>query len=1086
MMAMVTIQTQWFVAAGVASADGSREKPFHDLWQAARDAGPGDTIHIAAGAYFGRYDRSSWIIDCPRLSIIGGYSRDFSARMPWKTPSIFGVFAGYESTRENNLITGRGDHSGLTIDGLCFDSSGANIYGDKLVEGIRSYPTMAGAIASFNAPDVTIRNCVFANSATGGVELSGAGSRFENNLLINLIGPSMLDLRGSAQMIQQPIVAKGNSFCFIHDVSVPAGSGADMAIGIRINCPASVQENIFVGCGNAAISLFVDPARVAIDSNLFFLTPRDILVNRSQCSLAEITEKNLEEMEDIGVKSAAANVIENPQLAGLKAEWLDAWSRHLLANYLNPPRDTINAFRSAAGLAAAAPADLDKPEQKGGLAPRLAVSDVLALSLAARQGAHPVELPAAVPPQPATAAPVYRPIEWTAVGTPDPSLADVRVELRAALGMEQNAALLSDATPETHMGVRVFQPGSDDVWLFVLIARSTLPARQYDEAIKFNRGMDAESTYLLRGTYRTGIASSQQKMTMIVESIVPGPPLAPPVSARPAGRDWFVKAGSTGGDGTREKPFRDPFQALEKVEGGDAIHVAGGDYFGKLRSGRWNISIRNLALLGGYNADFSSRDPWAYPVRFLLHEEEKAKGTPAGTILFSEENSDGLIVDGFIFDGLSWNQYGKNGSLDFDHSPNAPLISLRGARAPVTVRNCLFVNGSAGAVIMNCSYAVFENNIILNTSGDSLVLRADGPGPCTIRNNTLLFACDPTARAGTGKSSSGGTLLQLSGRAAVDVGSNIFAFADNFGARSSIAQQNVSFDRNIFAANLFNHLTDAGYLWADSSNWERRAVMDSAFASIIGTHLELPTLPVDPGFADAALSRLFTLPSRISQEDWKTIARQIGSSATPAPPAENSAAGTDKTTKPAGTGSLDDLLAQLGNNKPKPPDDPKAGKAGPVFCPLFDWKKALILARNTPDTSPGARRVQLAVSFAATDTKADVQYVRITAQQIDAGRASLDNKPVELDVTQARDSSTNSTLFPSGMGKDNYEAYSVSAAEGTTRTRIAIVVKLDTAASRFIDRATSTDTVRIRGTARTTADAGALSVVVDTAEAASG
>jgi hypothetical protein len=51
--------------------------------------------------------------------------------------------------------------------------------------------------------------------------------------------------------------------------------------------------------------------------------------------------------------------------------------------------------------------------------------------------------------------------------------------------------------------------------------------------------------------------------------------------------------------------------------------------------------------------------------------------------------------------------------------------------------------------------------------------------------------------------------------------------------------------------------------------------------------------------------------------------------------------------------------------------------------------------------------------------------------------------------------------------------------------RIAIVVKLDTAASRFIHRGTSTDMVRIRGTARTTPDAGALSIVVDTAEAAS-
>ncbi len=82
-----------------------------------------------------------------------------------------------------------------------------------------------------------------------------------------------------------------------------------------------------------------------------------------------------------------------------------------------------------------------------------------------------------------------------------------------------------------------------------------------------------------------------------------------------------------GGDGSREKPFRDPFQALEKAEGGDTIHVASGAYLGKLRSGKWKILIRNLALLGGYDAEFTARDPWKNPTRFVLDPEERAKGT---------------------------------------------------------------------------------------------------------------------------------------------------------------------------------------------------------------------------------------------------------------------------------------------------------------------------------------------------------------------------------------------------------------------------------------------------------------------------
>src|SRR5215471_11806069 len=153
--------TDWFVAAGAKQGDGSREKPFHDPWIAIRAAAPGDTICIAAGSYYGRYDRSSWIVDCPRLTICGGYSPDFSKRTPWQTPSILAVFPNYEGSRENNLLNGHIDHSGLVLDGLFFDAAGRNTYGEKPVEGIRSYPNMDGPIASFNAEDVTIKNCIF-------------------------------------------------------------------------------------------------------------------------------------------------------------------------------------------------------------------------------------------------------------------------------------------------------------------------------------------------------------------------------------------------------------------------------------------------------------------------------------------------------------------------------------------------------------------------------------------------------------------------------------------------------------------------------------------------------------------------------------------------------------------------------------------------------------------------------------------------------------------------------------------------------------------------------------------------------------
>ena len=177
----MTQNVDWFVAATNTRGDGSRERPFHDPWLAFRRAEPGDTIHIAAGDYFGRFDRSSWIVNTPKLTVLGGYAKDFSTRTPWKTPSVFACYPGYEYARENSLIAGRDDHSELVLDGLCFDAAGRNKYGDKPGDGISKIPAMDGVIASFSGANVIIRNCIFANSANGGVVHKTASSTGREN-----------------------------------------------------------------------------------------------------------------------------------------------------------------------------------------------------------------------------------------------------------------------------------------------------------------------------------------------------------------------------------------------------------------------------------------------------------------------------------------------------------------------------------------------------------------------------------------------------------------------------------------------------------------------------------------------------------------------------------------------------------------------------------------------------------------------------------------------------------------------------------------------------------------------------------------
>jgi hypothetical protein len=313
--------------------------------------------------------------------------------------------------------------------------------------------------------------------------------------------------------------------------------------------------------------------------------------------------------------------------------------------------------------------------------------------------------------------------------------------------------------------------------------------------------------------------------------------------------------------------------------------------------------------------------------------------------------------------------------------------------------------------------------------------------------------------------------------------SNILAFGDNFGLRATVPQQNVTLRNNAFAANLYMQLSDGNYLWADSSSWNRRVVADSAF-ELGGDQLCLPKLPVDTAFGDIALSRLFTLPSRISADEWKSISAAIGSSVSPKP--REAPAPPPEPEKPVTSGgsSIDDLLAKIARTESKLSEATPKPVAGPQYCPIFDYKKAIALAQDAAVPGPGVHRQKLTVSFSEAKQKSSVEYARIGTAEIDGSVTSLENKAVELDVTELRDSSTNPTYFPSGTDKNDFSAYSVVSSEGQTRIRLAIVIKDDTKVSKQIRRAVRTDRLRVRGIAHTTGNSTGLSILVDEVDTA--
>jgi hypothetical protein len=259
------------------------------------------------------------------------------------------------------------------------------------------------------------------------------------------------------------------------------------------------------------------------------------------------------------------------------------------------------------------------------------------------------------------------------------------------------------------------------------------------------------------------------------------------------------------------------------------------------------------------------------------------------------------------------------------------------------VRNCAFVNAAYAAVQLSSGSGVFENNVVVNTSGTAVRIQGPGAGPWIVRGNTIMFAADPTGRASTGQSNSG-CLLDIGGRAQARVESNVLAFADGVAVRVTVPPQNLALDGNVIAANLCADVSDTAKLLVDSDSWER-VMLDAPLGSLTGNRTEPPALPVDTAFARAAIGRLATLPAMLPPERLRAAATTLGVTR-PAPGAPDSNEDTETPAAPAGESSLSDLLAGLGTAKEEfeAADTATSTTDTVVYCPVYPVTAVLSLA----------------------------------------------------------------------------------------------------------------------------------------------
>jgi hypothetical protein len=197
--------------------DGSQSSPLKDLQKAIDDAPEGAVICLAEGNYLGYLDQG-WVKLNKYLSIVGGYSEDFSQRDPLKYRTTMRPGAGQKATSGNQGVMDIrvvGKRNGVVLlDGIIFDRGQISAYlapiydnpvaaapegcetGRILVvdESVGSVPMMQpkGMTSAFQLisgeaeGNITIRNCVFLNGYHFAIQMAVKGGHFDiyNNVFV--------------------------------------------------------------------------------------------------------------------------------------------------------------------------------------------------------------------------------------------------------------------------------------------------------------------------------------------------------------------------------------------------------------------------------------------------------------------------------------------------------------------------------------------------------------------------------------------------------------------------------------------------------------------------------------------------------------------------------------------------------------------------------------------------------------------------------------------------------------------------------------------------------------------------------------
>jgi hypothetical protein len=918
---------EWFVREGSEGGNGTPEKPFADPWQALEKCEAGDVLHITGGKYYGKLSQGTWQIPFDGVQVIGGYSKDFKERDPWTHRTELLWDKNSKNTPSAPRLSSNAKN--VVVDGMVIDMKEQNAYADPEKTGRVDKPMPGEDALSFTQP-ATVRNCVLINSENYAVRCP-PGSTVENNLILNSLIWCVSIYTNTGDFKTMVATVKNNTILFAWTFKAP-GKGSYDGSAIQVNGPVNITGNIIAFHDSNGIYQTYLAEKVSITKNVFHMNLYSNLKFSVQSRDVAIDNKSMGDLEEVGLKAFEGNEVLDPMLP-IDKDWMDLYSRRTAYQPGKLDMDDWNKTRQLLGL----PMIAKGGKAALGVAPAYDLEKAMALlspkNGKCQAGARRLKLESKVTgASAATVSKTYPKgalLDWVK----EPGKVNEKpLEMVVAIGGVANiGSMPSQYKKEQILGYFVYDPEGKGERLTAFMTKGTNPERVFGQATGYYQGSGKpDKLYLVQGiAYET---QGYPKAAFYVESVEKFEAAAAAPDQRPPGRDWFVRAGSTGGNGSREKPFKDPFQALERSESGDTIHVTEGEYVGKLKIGTWKIDTSFIALLGGYDKEWKERNPWTHPT--LLYCPEDFKGRRGGYTIEGEGDHTGAIVDGFVFDKKLNNLYLANGDVEFSRSDNTQHIWLN--QPGCIIRNCVFVNGTGGALRVSTAQTI-ENNILLNHWGQGITLTRKADFPATIRNNTLLFSWDLKFGQGHGRS---GNLLRIESFSKAIVDHNIFEFADNDAIVLAVDPADIVLTNNVFAHNLWSNVYRAtDQMVVDASNWKQLG--DLGWKKSEGNELLVPGIPIDEQWFNTYLNRTAYVPGKVQMDDWN---------------------------------KLREILGQ--------PMIATGGKGPEGMMRAYDWKKALGLFPKNAQCKAGARARNLEVKFEGIERKEETHEYQDSSWEV--------------------------------------------------------------------------------------------------------